>query len=246
MASPADAERNTTGVATAADPWTVNLPGSISAGDLLIVYCHRAANTSMTVPAGWTAVPDIDGGTISNIAGGGGDWCTVIYREADGSEGATLSVDMAATAKGCALAWRITGAEDPATQAPQGQLFTTGTATANSCNPPSLTPTGGSKDYLWLAIGHGDGESPSAFTAAPTNYSNFINTNSGTGGTPGTNNVVGGGSRQLTASSEDPGVFTHTALANGYTGITIAVHPAGAAAATSLVWRSRPAIYLPV
>ena len=134
------------------------------------------------------------------------------------------------TVKGATIAWRITGAENPATQAPRGWDDCRGRRTvANTCNPGSVTPTGGSKDYLFIVMGGADQE-VGAFTASPTNYSAITAANSGTGGAAATNCIIGGASRQLTAASEDPGVFTHAAAVTGNTGITVAVHPAAAAA----------------
>jgi hypothetical protein len=101
-----------------------------------------------------------------------------------------------------------------------------GTTTLNTCNPASVNGAIGSADYLFLALGGQDGE-VGAFTAGPTNYNaTFVAANSGTGGLPATNVQLGGGSRQLTASSDDPGVFTHAAANSAWTAFTVAIAPA--------------------
>jgi hypothetical protein len=222
VAAPVDAGRATTGVSTSADPWAiVNLPASIAAGDLLIMFC-RAALAAGTINGPTTqAWQTLYASASPDAADDNSAW---FYRWADGSEGASTSVDLAATSKGGVIVWRITGAENPATQPPELPTPNTGTTSANTANGPNVVPTGGSKDYLFLTAAGQDGE-VGAYTAVPTNYANLAAITSGTGGLPATNVQMGGGSRQLTAASEDPGVFTHAAAAAGWTGFTVAVHP---------------------
>jgi hypothetical protein len=221
MASPVDAGRATTNITAAVDPWTVTLPGSIASGDLLIMFLRRASLADTVAITGWTALVQNDASDASD------DLSDIWYRWADGTEGTSKSVDLFGTAKGAAITWRITGAENPATQAPQqgGANFTT---TANTSNPPSISPTGGSKDYLFLAISGHDGET-STYSFPPTNYVNAITANSGTGGTPATNCIIVGSSRQATTATEDPGTFTHGAATTGGRAFTIAIHPGGPA-----------------
>jgi hypothetical protein len=231
VASPAVAATNTTNITSAADPWTVNLPASISAGDLLIVLLRgnngNAALAGGNPPSGWTALVNGESSDASN------DVTHVLYRWADGGEGTTLSVDLSSTAKGAAISYRITGAENPATQAPE--VSTVAVDTGANADPGTVTPTGGSKDYLFLVFAGLDGETQTY--TEPTSYSNLLQANSGTGGTPDTNVRVGAAERQLTASSEDPGAFTNSAPSTGWTAYTIAIHPAAAAATASLIWQ---------
>lgn len=220
MASPVDAGRATTSVATGADPWTVNLPASIAAGDLLLVWlCNQGAST-FNLPAGWSWLLN------NRSQPNSGDTLACMYRLADGSEGATVSVDLTAAVKGAAIAWRITGAEDPATQAPEISAAhdTTGT---NTANPPSISPTGGSKDYLFFVVAEMDGEAITGFSHSV--YVNDQATNSGTAGAAGTNLEIGGASRQATTATEDPAVWTHGLANSGVTAYTIAIHPGATA-----------------
>ncbi|HSE46437.1 MAG TPA: hypothetical protein VLA89_14015, partial [Gemmatimonadales bacterium] len=61
---------------------------------------------------------------------------------------------------------------------------------------------------------------------APTNYVNFQAANSGTGGAGASNVLMGGASRQISASSsDDAGAFTHVAALNGWTAFAIAIRP---------------------
>mgnify|MGYP001565130996 CR=1 FL=1 len=112
MAQPYDAARATTNVTAAADPWTVNLPAGIVAGDALLVFMRTGGAQTFNLPAGWSWLVQNDTGDASD------DVTSIIYRKADGAEGATLSVDLSAAAKGAAIAYRIPYAEDPTVVAP--------------------------------------------------------------------------------------------------------------------------------
>lgn len=222
MASPVDAGRATTNISTAADPWaTVNLPASIAAGNLLIAYGRTGGIETFNLPTGWSWLVQNDTSDATN------DNVSLIYKWADGAEGASFSWDLSAAAKGGAITWRITGAEHPSNQLPEvlGANFTT---TLNTADPPSMSPIGGSKDYLIIVVSGNDGE-VGAYTAAPTNYVNLSTASSGTAGTPSTNNFNGGATRAITTATENPGVFTHAAATAGGRAFTIAVHPAGGA-----------------
>jgi hypothetical protein len=169
------------------------------------------------LPTGWSWLVQNDQTDASD------DTVSIIYKKADGSEGASLTWDMGFAIKGCAIAWRITGAEDPAIRAPEvaSASFTT---VANTADPPIITPTGGSKDYLFLAIASKDGTN--TFTAAPSGYTNFVPGSGSTGGSATTNANAAGASKAATATSENPAVFTHGVASTGGRAHTIAIYPA--------------------
>jgi hypothetical protein len=220
MASPADSARPTTSVSSAATTWNINV-GSPAVGNLLIVLARFGGAPGTVTFTGYTSL----NGSTGDATDASDDSTFVFYRWADGAEGATDTLTCTNSVKGAAICWVITGAVDPATQAPEISTVAIGTTTANTANPNAVTPTGGSKDYLFLALGAQDGE-VGAYTGAPTNYANLVAANSGTAGLPATNVQLGGASRQLTAASDDPGAFTHAAAAAGWTAYTVAVHPA--------------------
>lgn len=144
----------------------------------------------MTVPAGWTA--------LYNQAGGGNlRVCAGIYKVASGSEGASVTVTWSRAVTIAAVAFQVSGY----TGTPVDGTLATGSSTAP--NPPSLTSGFGSVDTLWLAIaGDMGGSLPSAI---PANYSS-VGTSTGTG--PNPESYLAVASRNLNASSEDPGTFT--------------------------------------
>ncbi len=218
MASPVDAARNTSATTSAGTSHTINV-GSPAAGTLLIVWIRFAVVAGTVTFTGYTPL-------VSQVSDDAADdENSIYYRWADGTEGASNSMTTGNSTKMAAICWQVTGASNPATQVPELSTVAVGTTTANTCNATTVTPTGGSKDYLFLALGGMDGEG-GTFTAAPTNYTNITTITSGTGGLPATNCVVGGASRQLTAASDDPGAFTHGAAAAGWTAYAMAIHPA--------------------
>ncbi len=212
MASPTVAATNTS--TDGGTSQTVDLPSGIVSGNGLLVLVTNNGSATVSTPAGWNLLGT--GLAFSSLAR-----LTVFYRQADGTEGSTLSITVSADEKGTHQAYRITGQEAFGTQAPEIDISSTGTDV--NPDPASLTPTGGSKDYLFIAA-HGcdTAQSTSGF---PTNYSNGLSvTASG-----GSECNSGSAERELTAASDDPGTFT---ISSGkkWVAATIAVHPADVSA----------------
>lgn len=220
MASPVDSARQGTNISTAGTSHAINV-GSPVNGTLLIVFVRFAAAPGAITFTGYTLVTPTDSSDASD------DTTAIYYRMADGTEGATDTLTTANSVKLAAICWEITGAENPANCPIGVSTVAVGTTTLNTCNPTSAVGAAGSQDYLFMALGGQDGES--AYTAAPTNYNtNLATANSGTTGNTNTNVVIAGGARQLTATSDDPGAFTHPAAATGWTAYTLAIAPTGA------------------
>jgi hypothetical protein len=151
------------------------------------------------------------------------------YRWAAGGEGNPTLVS-AQSIRSAEASFRISGAENPATQAPE--IGTTATGTSVNPDPPSLDPAGGSKDFLFISFCGSAGEQAddgTYCTAFPTNYTT-ANLEK-TCGTAGTNlgGMIAAAARSLTtAGPEDPGTFTVSENA-AWRAQTIAIHPASAA-----------------
>lgn len=187
---------------------TVSLPSGIVSGNLLIVPFCTDGDESVGFPAGWTEIFELAFGIVT---------LAVAYRKADGTEGATITVTTGTTEQSSHCSYHITGHEDPTTQAPE--ISVGGLDISANPDPDSLTPTGGAKDYLWLAIhGHDVNRTTDAF---PTSYSNGISTQGANAAGTG----IGCAERQLNASSENPGTFTISA-SQRWVAATMAVHPA--------------------
>jgi len=211
--------------ATAASSHVVNLPATVSAGSLLFIAGRCAGAGAIAITGGgWTIVQD-----SSDASDDVSFWG---YRDtlAAGTEGGTsITVTHGATLKFVAETASITGAENPATRAPQSS--TVAVAVSQNVDPTACTPTGGAKDYLWLWVGMWDGEQPTSKTPA-TNYTDRSDATSGTAGAATTNVQMKIGDRQLNAASEDPGaVATGIATPTGWTAWCIAIHPPAAGGA---------------
>jgi hypothetical protein len=219
---PVVAATNTSATTTASTSHTVSLPTGISSGNLLIAmlsgyYGSGGTGVDISWPSGWTEFfeQDADSGTLHLAVAGA-------YRQADGTEGASITVTTNLSVLAAHNSYRITGAANPATQPPQAAAVSY-TSAGNTIDPPSLTPTGGAKDYLWLAVA-GWRRTGVNYSSGPTNYTNRIEGNSG-GYANGTK--LDSFMRSLNASSENPGAITlNSSTPEVRAGVTIAVHPA--------------------
>lgn len=195
---------------------TVTLPSGIASGDLLLIFFSCDGDgTPITWPSGAN-----DAFTEIVAAANGSDvTLAVAYRKANGSEPSTVEVVTNTSQRSAHASYRITGAEDPATQAPEASSSATGGD--DSPNPASLSPTGGIKDYLWIASqGHDRDRTTDAF---PTSYAGGISTQGSGANSAG----VGCAERDRNIATEDPGVFT-ISTADQWVAFTIAVHPPAA------------------
>jgi hypothetical protein len=187
----------------------VNLPSGIVSGDLLIVLFGADSNEEVGWPGGWTELIDLNANTESTLSIG--------YRIADGTEGSTITVTTGTSEASVHQSYRITGHAGAGTP-PQVSAGAGGLS--SNANPDGLTPTGGAKDYLWIAFAaiDGSGNQP---TVAPTNFTNLFAQES----PGGSGHVCMGAARlELNAASQDPGTFTSPS--DDWNACTLAVHPA--------------------
>lgn len=188
-------------------------PATITA-DALIGSCVVSSNASNTFtwPMGWTKIGTEESGGSQTIG------CA--YTTAVGNEdGGTFAVGINESVGLAGRTWSITGAEVPGTQAPEA-VDASGSST--SADPPEVTPTGGSKDYLWVIFTGIDGNRT---CTDPANYTTD-------GSVANAAISFCSAFRALTASSEDPGAFT-LSTTETWSVITLAVHPTTAVAGPS-------------
>ncbi len=203
---------------------TVNLPnGSDTVGRRIVVAFTIDNQQTVTFPGGWNSLGSADGPS-------GNSRLYVYYHDVDGTEGypstgATITVTVVTSDGFSHVAHLIEVGTFDAGTAPEIQ-FATQASTGTDPNPPSITPTGGAKDYLFLAYAGVDGTNGApTFSGFPTNYSlNQVSIASGfTGGTS-----TGGAGRQLnTAGPEDPSAFTLSG-AEQREAATVVIHPVAA------------------
>ena len=218
MTAPTVAGTSTTDGSTAAVDPAVNI-GSPSAGQLVIVFfTSTSTHSAPTVPSGWTYLVSAKPG--GDTRSGDRDQC--FYKVASGSEGATVTVDTGTSSvKYSAIAYRITGHDSG--QAPE--ISTAAVGTSTTPNATTVTPTGGSKDYLFLtwAVHEGTG----SVGTAPSGYSNRQSVlTSGGGGATNSGNAVA--EKAATASSEDAGAWGAWGASEDWVAWTVAVHPSTA------------------
>lgn len=218
MAFPTRESVTATQFSTASTTHNVSMPGTVSSGDLLFIIFSIEGDTTFTTPSGWTSeyVTDVNSG--GGVTQGRG---ALYSRVADGTEGSTtVNVATGSAAEACAQTYRLSSWFGSAAGIEAATPVTT--TTTNSPNPPSFSPSWGAEDTMWIPVVHSADDDEDA-TSAPTNYINLVSTISGAG----TNNGCGIGSatRNLNASSEDPGTFSLTASEAVATS-TIAVRPA--------------------
>ena len=155
MAFPTVQNTNTS-TSAASTSHTVNLPASISSGDLLIVFFGTREKPTITTPSGWTLLKN-----KSNAAEN--HQFSIFYKVASGSEGSTVTITTSASWSGMHASYRITGYSGTP------EVSTADSGNITQPDPDSLTPAGGAKDYLWIVTAVSVAFSAIGF---PTNYSN--------------------------------------------------------------------------
>lgn len=122
---------------TSATTQTLTLPTGIASGDLIQATIATGPNVAVTI-SGWTVVEEAN--SVGPVVRG-----TVIQRQADGTEGATVTVNLSSSGGGSYICRRIDNGDGTKTESAThnlGQL---------EQNWPALTPTGGADNILWLA-----------------------------------------------------------------------------------------------
>lgn len=120
---------------------TVNIPTGAT-GDLLLLFTAFDGNPSITWPAGYTSLQadTSDGDSAATTS--------VRYRVTDGGEGASISLTSSASERMTAVVLRITNFTGTP-EAGTAVVTAVGTPSATP-DPPSLTPSWGSADVLWV------------------------------------------------------------------------------------------------
>lgn len=193
---------------------TMTYPASryISAGDTLIGILRTAGAGAHTWPAGWNEL-------FEDSSDGSDDVTSVAWKKADGTETGTFTVT-GGNFKSAGVIMSIDGAQDPTIRAPEFATIVTGNSTTP--DPGTVTPTGGTKDYLFIWIA-GHETQPTAATP-PTGYEDWWQANSAGGGAASSRCGILSGNKQTTASSENPPSVTISA-ADDWTATVLAIHP---------------------
>lgn len=188
---------------------TVNFGSTPSAGDLLIVVAFFDGAPGITWPTAqgtWTQLYTGDIGTSSRV--------DIRYKTANG-EGSSITLTTDASERMATATWVI----DDGTFVGAPEIAT---ATGNSANPdsPSLSPSWGAKDSLWLSLAFQDG-GDLTISVYPTSYTQtaVLDATGGAGGV-----TMGRAERQLNAASDNPSAYTFS-NSKPWIAATIAIRP---------------------
>jgi hypothetical protein len=192
MAAPVDAARVTTNVSVATTTPALNLPGGISAGEILFSIVRFPTEVTSVAWPGWTEISENRSDASDDVTG-------VACKIADGSEGATETITLGTAGRMAGLCYRITGGDTV-------EFPASVSGSATHPDSPSYTLAGGeARDVLWLSLF--GGEFAKSLTSGPSGYSNATVIAS-SGSTGAGNATVGGASKQATSSlTENPGVW---------------------------------------
>lgn len=196
------------------------MPATIESGDLLLMV-GSMDGTTVTV-SGWdtfTSVQTDTGSGVNTFIG---------YKSADGTEDSgTITLTISASEKVVARVWAIQDWDG--TTAPEVSTVASGFST--SADPSSVTPAGGSDDYLYIAtatVNYGN-----ALTT-PTYPSGYTSTGQAhSGGASGIDSLMYGIKGTTGSTTDDPSAFGWATTSYTWQAHTIAVTPAAAGSTTT-------------
>lgn len=176
---------------------TVTLPGTINSGDLLIIIWCENGGTA-TTPTGWTR---FDGDSRIN------NWGAQYWREASGSEGASVDITTDATPNSwAAQVIRITNWDNVSNPEPNGVGNTTGTS-ANPDHGGITASWGAETDSNMFITCLSYGDDAGTVSAYPSGYSGGANEVADSA-TANADSCVACCYLNSTAASDDPGAWT--------------------------------------
>lgn len=186
----------------------IDMPSNINTGDLLLIIASSNDPGTLTGISGWTSLLTADVPTLGVY---------IAYKKADGTEGANATVSTTNSVNMVARIWRITRWHG--TSAPEISYLLEDDRNTTSINPPSLTPSWGLANTLWIAEGSWLNN---PLVSYPTSYDD----NQETAITNGTNDIAyAAATREYSATSENPGFFTISSSSLAHLELTIAVRP---------------------
>jgi hypothetical protein len=204
---------------TAGTSHVITLPAGITADDYVLILVNVGS-----VAGTFDALTDWTESLDENLANG-----LKILRFTGTGVPSNPTFTSSASIRTASIAFRISGADRSVPPDLSGTATTIGSVNPN---PPAVTPSGGTLDYLFIAFCGGTGEEADDDTWAntpPTNYSPSPPLQKACG-TAGTNlgGKLAAAYRQLTTgSAEDPGTFNVDVSAT-WRVHTICIHPAAA------------------
>lgn len=190
----------------------VNLPSIVVVGDILLVTIRVHRDGNIGWPVGWTELFD-------SSADASNDRMAAVWKVADGSEGGTTIQVSSGNGKFVSISISVQDA-DALTLGIIGTGNSLNQPNAGNCNPGTL------KDYLWYTFYGMEGEQ-TGIGSYPSNYnlgqSGIVTTS--ISGPPQNNCTMASAARQLSAVSEDSGIWNVLGTKGDWMAGTIAFHP---------------------
>lgn len=214
MASPT--VETTAASTTSGTSHTPTMPSGIVSGDLLLFFMSIDGSQTVTTDTDYTQIKSI-------LTSGSAARLHISYRQADASANDTPTHSVTSSERATHIVYRISGHENPATQAPE--VSTGATGSSSTPNTDTVTPTGGSKDYLFIAAFGQDGALTPPTVNPPSTPGTYTLVE-GADSAGGPNNGVNGSTawKQATAASDNPSFFSF-ARVDDWAAVTAAVHP---------------------
>jgi hypothetical protein len=195
---------------TAGTSHTISLGATPTSGDLLIVIVTFGADAgTLTWPSSlgtWTELANTLNSSCHQV---------IAYKSANG-EGTSISLTSANSVRMASIAIRV--AAGTWNGNPEAGTPATGNSTAP--NPPAETPSWGTDDVTWFAIAAQ--RSQNAVTTYPTSYAdnNVTQASGGSGASVGSSYLA---SRNLNASTTNPGTYALAGSGSAWVANTVAV-----------------------
>jgi len=187
----------------------VNLPASVAAGDLILEFHFKDGSGTHSYPSPWVEIKDAILPSSAATVG-------IAYLIASGGE-TSVTVTTTHSERFAALACRIAAAAWHGTTPPE--ISTGASNTSSNPDPDSVTASWGSDDNLFIAVEASDQNS--VVSTYPSTYPD-----NQTASDPTFSSGRGAiATRELAASSDDPGTFGLSANDQWWAG-TIVVRPA--------------------
>lgn len=204
--SVAVAARSITSITTAATSASITLPTTgASTGDLYLVLINPGVNATLTTTStGWTKVGQA----------GTSDPTVAIFAGIQGSVGA-LTVSSTASTVYTYACFRITGAGSVSSIS-----FASATGSGFNAQSPTLTPSQGTTQYVWIAAASAaaGGDEP---TTGPSGWSN-LQSNDTFGGGSSSDADLSTAELVATAASESPSAWS-SGFSSAWIGLTLAI-----------------------
>lgn len=195
----------------------IPLPSGIEANNLLVMFTGESAGAAVTPPTGWNAYSFVSatGGALHRI------YCFV--KTATGSEGSTATITISSSRAINVQTFRITGQKVGMTTAELGATGL-GVSSGSTINPPSVTPSWGALNNLYLvaAIRGIRGLSVSTW---PTGYT-YDQRTIASSNTNSTNVTLAVCAKQAATSPEDPSSISFSSNSAGGASFVLAIRPA--------------------